>query len=706
MRTASLLRGAVRAAGACAAFSVLLAASPMQSLAVSTSFWRTDTFEQAAGGHMSGTSVLRDGRIVLGPDFEKLELPASEYVWGAVERRDGTVVVAAGTPGVVYELGPGGPRELLSDDTADFPAIALAPSGDVFVGTAPGGQVYRISPDGSSELFFETGEGYVWCLAYSRGHGLLVGTGEAARVYAVDDAGSGRVVYESTESSITALSATGDTVLAGTAMEGLLLDVTPGRDLRVVYDAAEEEISGIARAADGTVYFAATTVSMEDVLNDSGSGVGEGAVYRVTPTGAVVEVWRSMDAPVTALGVVATGDVLAGTGAGGRLFAVGGAAGADLVAEPEGEDVLFVGTAGAGLVTLGGPGRAYRVSGGAARSGEYESDVLDTRSVSRWGDLSWRAELPPGSRVRFFVRSGNTGDADETWSDWFEVEGEGAGAMRCPAARYLQWKALLERSADSAGPEVRRVESAYLRENLAPLLAAVVVHDPGDVVSAVGGDDGSVRQVLPDGVEVTYSMGPGAPDEHTLPVLTRGLRTASWDAADPNGDALSFDLYVLAEDERVWKRLEGGIRGRTLHTWDTLTMTDGTYRLKVVASDRPSNAAAEAREVSAVSAPFIVDHTPPELSRLDVRWSGGEMTVGGRVKDAATPVVAVDVSVDYGEWRPAFAEDGMFDSRSEAFRLVLEDVEPGEHAVAVRAIDRAGNPVVGRRVVGEAEAAD
>jgi hypothetical protein len=183
-----------------------------------------------------------------------------------------------------------------------------------------------------------------------------------------------------------------------------------------------------------------------------------------------------------------------------------------------------------------------------------------------------------------------------------------------------------------------------------------------------------------------------------MPVLLRGLRTASWEVLDPNGDALKFDVFLKADDEEDWKLIEDEILGRNLHTWDTVSMTDGVYRLKVTATDAPSNSVENALAASSVSPPFMVDHTPPELSGLEVESASGVLTVRGRAEDALSQVTFVDVSIDYGPWRAAFAADGMFDSRSEAFELVLEGVASGEHTVSVRAADRSGNPAVARRV--------
>ena len=67
----------------------------------------------------------------------------------------------------------------------------------------------------------------------------------------------------------------------------------------------------------------------------------------------------------------------------------------------------------------------------------------DAKAVARWGQLSWRGNLPGGSKVEFQTRSGNSGRADNTWSDW-SAAGEwtagdtGSAAVGSPAARYIR----------------------------------------------------------------------------------------------------------------------------------------------------------------------------------------------------------------------------------------------------------------------------
>jgi hypothetical protein len=698
-RTAGRARAVLVAAAVLCA--TVISPSP-DAGAVSASFWRTDSFDAAEAGRLAGTSLLNDGRVVLAPEIIEVGAVDAQYAWTGHALPNGNVVVVVGTPGRVLLLADGRARELFSLDTGDVTAMAVSDAGEVFVGTAPGGEVYLVGEDGESSLFFESGEGYVWSLAHSPEHGLLVGTGDAARVYAVDARGDGNVIYESAESSVSVLAASGGRVLAGTSLDGLVLDVTPGEDLRVLRDTGYDEITGIALGEDGTVCFSAASVSLEDVLEDGngyGAGFGSGGVYRITPTGGSVELWHSPDAPVTSLGLSPDGAVLAGVGAGGLIYAVK-EGGVDLIADLDAEEVLSIGGTDDVIVTVGAPAGVYRIGDSPADSGEYESDVLDARSTAKWGELSWSADLPGGAGVELFARSGNTQDPDETWSDWSRVSGSSGGQITCPPARFLPWKALLRRGSRGPGPSLLSVEAAYLRENLPPIVAGVTVHDPGDVATGGAGDlyEPSVSQTLPGGLEVTYSLDPGAPAGAGLPVLLRGLRTASWEALDPNGDALEFDVYLKADDEEDWKRIAERIFGRSLHTWDTVSMTDGSYRLRVTATDVRSNPAESALEASSVSPPFVVDHTPPEFSDLEVGSGSGVLTVRGRVEDALSQVTFVDVSVDYGPWRPAFAADGMFDSRGEAFELVIEDAGPGEHTVSVRAADRSGNPAVERRL--------
>jgi hypothetical protein len=682
---------------ACGLLLALAAAAP----AADTSFWRSETFEDFDAGEPSGTSILEDGRVILSYSFDEISMPDAQYVWSAAEH-GGDLYAVAGTPGRLYRV-RGSDVELLYEvDTADLTALAVGPGGRVFVGTAPGGDVYEVLADGSPELFFETGEGYVWAMTFSTEHGLLVGTGDSAKVFAVDADGRGEVLHESTESSVSCLVSIDGRVLAGTAVGGMLLDVTPGRGVSVLHDSRYDEVTGVAAGADGSIYFTASTVALEEAFSDGDldAGLGEGSVFRTTPTGGVVELWHTPDSPLTCLGAGPDGAIWAGTGARGRIVSIGPRGGVLLVADLGAEEILSISSSESGAtVTTGLGGSIFRSGPEPGESGDFVSEVFDARSRAVWGELSWRAEAPAGSGVRLFTRSGNTETPEEAWSGWAAVSGDTEGPVASPDSRFLQWRAELTAGSGDASPVLRAVEVAFLRENLAPVITSVRVSEASDAYAEGGAPvGGPVTHTLSSGLEVTYSLRPDSPPPRDLPILTRGLRTAEWEARDPNGDLLSFDVWVRGEDEASWKVLAEDLE-RTAHTWDTQSMPDGRYRIKVRAGDDPENRPEDAGSDERESAPFVVDNTPPDLDGLRVSLDEGVVDVGGRASDSLSPIVRVEVAIDYGDWRGAFADDGMFDSLEESFALTVPDQAGEELAVTVRAIDRAGNVATARRIV-------
>ena len=130
---------------------------------------------------------------------------------------------------------------------------------------------------------------------------------------------------------------------------------------------------------------------------------GENSVYRIGADGVPREVFR-VKAMIFALAW--QGDrLLVGTGPEGQLFEV-----RDLGREsapsrpprqrPDPRDAP--GRPGAGLILgTGDPGAVVRVDARAtSREGTLTSDVLDTKLISRFGALSWRAERPRGDVAR------------------------------------------------------------------------------------------------------------------------------------------------------------------------------------------------------------------------------------------------------------------------------------------------------------------
>jgi hypothetical protein len=170
----------------------------------------------------------------------------------------------------------------------------------------------------------------------------------------------------------------------------------------------------------------------------------------------------------------------------------------------------------------------------------------------------------------------------------------------------------------------------------------------------------------------------------------RGLRTIQWRGSDPNGDPLIYRVDVRRVDDGPWIQVDEKLTA-TSFTWDTGALPDGRYRLRVVASDQPGNPIAEEREAEALSEPFTVDNTPPQVSALSARGEAGAVTIEGKADDAFSPLSRIEVSLDDDDWRTISPEGGMADERALSFRARVAAPKSGEHTVSVRAVDLAGN---------------
>ena len=61
----------------------------------------------------------------------------------------------------------------------------------------------------------------------------------------------------------------------------------------------------------------------------------------------------------------------------------------------------------------------------------------------------------------------------------------------------------------------------------------------------------------------------------------KGLQTFLWKAQDPNDDDLSYDVLYRREGETTWKALKRNLTD-PLFVWDTTSVPNGTYVIKIV----------------------------------------------------------------------------------------------------------------------------
>ncbi|HZN03233.1 MAG TPA: hypothetical protein VFD06_06555, partial [Candidatus Polarisedimenticolia bacterium] len=149
----------------------------------------------------------------------------------------------------------------------------------------------------------------------------------------------------------------------------------------------------------------------------------------------------------------------------------------------------------------------------------------------------------------------------------------------------------------------------------------------------------------------------------------------------------------------AWRPLVRGLREPSF-AFDSMSLPDGLYRIRLDVSDAPSNPGDHARVASQTSEAFLVDNTPPSVQVTARKGpKGGSTTIEVTATDATGPLARAEMSLDAARFAPLSAADGASDSRAESYAQTLEGLRPGEHLVIVRVVDLLGNVGSGKALV-------
>lgn len=728
-----------------AALSLLCVLSVAARLhAAGPQIWRLEGARAFLDGDLTALSVDALGRLRLGPAPRLLYDPAVPNAWSVARDAKGALYLGTGNDGRIVKVDGTSGSVLFDSDELEAHAVAVGPDGRVYAGTSPDGAVYAIDGAGKATRFFDPEEKYIWALAFDRAGNLYVATGGEGNVYKVGRDGKGTAVLTTSDTHVLsiALDARGR-LYAGTAPGGRVYRLDEQGRAFVLLDSPFREIRALEPAEDGSfVYVAAVdgraietgrpatlsapagqpsapvaevTVTESFSVVPPGasapvpvtSGATEaapgastsprGAVLRLRPDGDVDTLWTSTEDAPHSLAVNGSA-VLVGTGDRGKVYRVRSAGEWTLVAALPAEQVtaLARGAGDSAVVVTSNPARVYTLDAKTATTGTFVSKVKDAEAAARWGRVSWEGSLPPRTAVRLESRAGNTDRPDATWTDWRSVPaGPGGDSGHADRARFLQLRLTLEQGKDGTTPVVETVSAAYLQRNLPPEVKTITVHGPGEAFQkpiSVSGDP-EILGLDPDPVGDRAAAGrapAGSPPAiaFSRKLYQRGLRTFSWQADDPNGDALSYDVLYRSVGEERWRPLRSGLDEPVI-AWDTTTVPNGRYVLRVVASDAPANPPSLATSASKDSVSFEIDNSPPAIT---ASYDAGARVVRATVRDDS-PVRRLDFSLDGGRWEEVHPVDGIADSPEERYEVAVAAAAAGAgtRMMVLRATDILGN---------------
>jgi len=723
--------------------------------AATTTTWEMSGYQDFLRGRMSGLSVTTSGRITLGMKVDAFFTSDQPNIWSVAQAADGSVYLGTGHRGRLIKVDAQGRGTVIwTADQSEIFAVAVDRAGVVYAGTSPDGKVYRIE-NGRATEYFAPGEPYIWALAIAPDGTLYVGTGQQGKIYRVTGAGRGDLYYETGQTHVTALGFDREgRLLAGSEPNGILYRVTgtPARGF-VLYDANLPEIRSIVTTADGSIYAAAlggsiaqraaeatkaissstptvvapsTSITVTDAQaglvqppkptpsgNPSTSasstvanvtstteltGVERSALYRIQPDNTVETLWSSKEENLYDFTPEANGSLLLLTDAEGRVYRLdprpGGSRDVALIAQlNESDATRLLSSARGVMAAVGGTGKLLRLGSAPDSAGWLESPVHDAGSVARWGRATW---VGAARGVTLKTRSGNSARPDATWSDWSAALTDPANApVTSPNARYIQWR--LELTAANPAPGIDSVTLTFLPQNTAPAVRSISVSAAGSKAASTGSSASSSAFSITVTDTGESSTAAGNPSQ-TFPRPAGQQLQISWQADDPEGDKLSYDLFFRGEDEREWKLLRESLTENTFIV-DGDALADGRYFFRVVASDRLSNPAGQARQGELTGAPVLLDSTPPEVRAGAPRRDGAAVEIEVNAQDRGSALRRCEYSIDAQAWVPVEASDGVTDSPQERFVIRAENFPEGEHLVAIRVYDAAGNAGLARVVV-------
>ena len=709
-------------------------------------FWEAATQADFLKGDVEHLSIDEHGRLMLGPQLQRVNDPGVPFVWTMLPSADGGFFLGTGNDGKVVKVDKAGTSSAFFDSgEMEVHALAPAPNGGLYVGTSPDGRIYKVDARGQATPFFDPEDKYIWALAVDAKGVVYAATGDKGLVYRITPDGKGDRFFstKATHASSLAVDSSGQ-LLVGTGSPGrvfrvdgngrgfLLLD-TPFQEVHalrfdgkgVLYVAAQSARSSTGGDTSGdnppaetprpapvpTVSTEITSFAIIDVpvtsqpSTPTGSASDRrgptGAIYRVMPDGLWDQLWASNDDAPYDVAFESDGALLGATGGKGKVFRLtGDPVRPTLLARVAAQQAtMFQRVGDRTFVATANPGLLVSISGSRADRGSYESEVRDARMVASWGTLSWRAVVPQGSRVELSTRSGNTRTPDEAWSDWSTPYGDPNGSpISSPKARYLQWRAVLIGPPKGDSPILTSVTAAYQQRNARPEVESITVHPPGVVFqkpfstgeTEIAGfdDDAAERRIAAANSAAAGSSGSGQPQLGRR-TYQKGLQTFVWKGDDPNGDELTYDVYYRREGDTQWKQLKSGLVDPIL-VWDTASVPNGTYVLKVAASDAKANPPETALRGERESASFDIDNTPPVVTLGTPRREGQAIVVPFEIRDADSPLSRVEYSLDAQRWQSVFPQDAMLDSRQEQFTLRLDAAAAGRTLV-IRAADTMNN---------------
>ncbi len=671
-------------------FHLVLAVGLLSSSAqaVNTRTFRVTSYKEFEDGEAHGVLLSSRGEASTGFASKRVEI-SEAVVFSSVTAKDGTVYFGTGDQAAIYEVKKGKAKKLTAIDATMVTSLAIAVDGTLYAGTMPGGRIFSVDKSGAAHELAKLPAEHVWALALDEAHKkLYAGTGPDGKIFSVELASKKdpvHVVYESGEKHILSLAQAEDgSLYAGSSESGILYRIEVGKKIsaRALHDFEGDEVRAIA-CHGNTLYVAINEFQKPQTINAQVPHAGiklnvsaataapnalpgrdrksKSGIVRIDPDNRVEQIHVLSDGYFTALHVDNENNVYAASGSNGRVYMIRPDRTVVTAVDLSERQVLTLALSGDHhLVGTGDAGAAYELTHATAKDANYQSKAFDALFPARFGHLRWTGN----GKFVVETRSGNTAHPDKTWSSWETVSHDGktseggVGEVASPDGRYVQ----VRFNFHSSDAVLRDFSLFYLPQNQRSRITEVTVDERG------------FSGHIPLQAKVNRTRSP--------------ILHLRWKAENFDEDNLVYRLFFRQEGDSSWRLLGGPEPLTTTDVeWNTESLPDGNYVVKVVASDERSNPKELVLEHALESAPFLVDNRKPDVA-VKVSYP----SLSGHAQDSFSPLSELAYSIDGGDWQLLSPKEGVFDEPSKDFSVKLpSDLSPGTHSLAVRAVDSADN---------------
>ncbi len=688
---------------------------PFQALPVTSQYFEVNSFDEFNQGEMEFAVISSRGEIHPGLETREWETEF-DGIWDILMLSPETLLIATGNQGKLLRFQ--GKKFSEEFDTGKLAVTALATDakGNVYFSAIPDAVIYKRDTSGKVSSFAELELPYVWCLVYDPSRGLIAGTGPEGKIIEINENRDVKELLDTKAEHVMCLVLKNGILYAGTANPGMLIKISANGDYRVEKAFDEDEVRRVidlsipgddvfvvavnSQRVRGPRAPAAPAIKSKGPKPADGQGEEDedeslpgvkkkpsrpgipgklnSAVYKFRGSKGIRNLLTLKGAAILDLAADSKGNIYAATDQQGKVYMIEKQDNAYEVAfDFKPEQVLSLAMKNDGLLWIGTgmPGALEKVSEKRADNvAAYFSEVFDAGFLAQWGRI---CHEPETRLIKFATRSGNTPDPDESWSKWDLVGLVQPFQIKSPDARYLQIKVSWPLGSNEPLSSFR---AAYTILNQPHYIKEVTVLAPGEKPGRVNGrKPGNAKDNSSQGGTAS-KKGPSA----------NSKRTIIWKVENPDKDELTFELFYKPEGKKQWipfplkKELV-----KTRFEWNTESIPDGYYRVKVRASDATANQPGDESVSQRASDPFLIDNRRPEITELKVSTKG---RVSGKAKDSMSQITRLEYSLDGADWVFFMPQDRVFDEKHESFDFALEPIpEPGLHTISVRAFDRAQN---------------